>query len=338
LFFLQNYNLCNQCFNENIHSHHDFEFREFPVDNNLPKKDQEKGWSVVQRTLTDLLLVQSNPINLAHRHKREALLNRIGSLPSPSHELFQQQLPFTTQPSQQKQQKIPPSGIPLSFKHTAAQRAATIHTEVVSDSHAALLASFKCSVCSQSFPVGCRVKKLTNCGHYFHDTCIDKWLTESSNLCPGCSTQVYEIPRSVLIEHAHITSAASLYGIGSSNHFSITGKSPSASSGLTGVGFAAQTSVKSIHEQRLRRMTTRTKTLPHLGMQMHVQNELILAGTHLANKINASPQSMEPIHQMPRRDSSKLQGTIRKQIVSHTSVSLSCCIGFSLNIFLTTLF
>ncbi|KAK4852703.1 hypothetical protein QYF36_026281 [Acer negundo] len=50
---------------------------------------------------------------------------------------------------------------------------------------------FSCSVCLQDFQGGDCARKLPNCGHIFHQDCIDKWLTRNGS-CPVCRNCVYE--------------------------------------------------------------------------------------------------------------------------------------------------
>ncbi|KAK1562726.1 hypothetical protein Q3G72_016207 [Acer saccharum] len=50
---------------------------------------------------------------------------------------------------------------------------------------------FSCSICLQVFQGGDCARKLPNCGHIFHQDCIDKWLTRNGS-CPVCRNCVYE--------------------------------------------------------------------------------------------------------------------------------------------------
>ncbi|KAI8319760.1 hypothetical protein GQ54DRAFT_252108, partial [Martensiomyces pterosporus] len=43
----------------------------------------------------------------------------------------------------------------------------------------------ECSICLLVFSVSEDVRIL-DCGHYFHKSCIDSWLTKHSTLCPVC--------------------------------------------------------------------------------------------------------------------------------------------------------
>lgn len=42
-----------------------------------------------------------------------------------------------------------------------------------------------CSICHNAIERGDTVRQITNCGHFFHQTCIDRWFSQS-NTCPIC--------------------------------------------------------------------------------------------------------------------------------------------------------
>ncbi|KAK7206791.1 hypothetical protein BZA70DRAFT_275087 [Myxozyma melibiosi] len=44
----------------------------------------------------------------------------------------------------------------------------------------------RCLVCLSDFVRGERCRKLNECGHLFHQSCIDEWLTTGRNSCPLC--------------------------------------------------------------------------------------------------------------------------------------------------------
>lgn len=49
--------------------------------------------------------------------------------------------------------------------------------------------SNNCSICFEDFTVRHRVKLLSECGHEYHDNCINKWL-ESESRCPVCNKDI----------------------------------------------------------------------------------------------------------------------------------------------------
>ncbi|KAI9203870.1 uncharacterized protein BJ171DRAFT_599769 [Polychytrium aggregatum] len=49
-----------------------------------------------------------------------------------------------------------------------------------------------CAICIEEFECGSRVRELP-CRHYFHDTCVDPWLTKHTRLCPICKQDVVEL-------------------------------------------------------------------------------------------------------------------------------------------------
>jgi hypothetical protein len=50
-----------------------------------------------------------------------------------------------------------------------------------------------CSICRSNFVENEICRKITNCNHYFHQTCVDSWLVRNQT-CPMCRNLV--IPRS----------------------------------------------------------------------------------------------------------------------------------------------
>ncbi|KAF2637466.1 hypothetical protein P280DRAFT_361979, partial [Massarina eburnea CBS 473.64] len=44
----------------------------------------------------------------------------------------------------------------------------------------------RCLVCLADFEIDEEARRLVNCGHIFHRTCIDQWLTTGRNSCPLC--------------------------------------------------------------------------------------------------------------------------------------------------------
>jgi hypothetical protein len=50
-----------------------------------------------------------------------------------------------------------------------------------------------CSICRNNFVENEICRKITNCNHYFHQTCVDSWLVRNQT-CPMCRNLV--IPRS----------------------------------------------------------------------------------------------------------------------------------------------
>jgi hypothetical protein len=45
-----------------------------------------------------------------------------------------------------------------------------------------------CCICQFSFEVGTK-KRVLRCNHFFHDSCIEKWLTDRIK-CPLCSKEI----------------------------------------------------------------------------------------------------------------------------------------------------
>ena len=43
-----------------------------------------------------------------------------------------------------------------------------------------------CSICFEDFTIQNRIKLLSECGHEYHDSCINKWL-ENEKRCPVCN-------------------------------------------------------------------------------------------------------------------------------------------------------
>ncbi|KAF9666999.1 hypothetical protein SADUNF_Sadunf16G0287300 [Salix dunnii] len=48
---------------------------------------------------------------------------------------------------------------------------------------------FSCAICLQDFKDGDSMRKLPYCGHCFHMSCLDKWLTKNGS-CPNCRNYV----------------------------------------------------------------------------------------------------------------------------------------------------
>lgn len=48
-----------------------------------------------------------------------------------------------------------------------------------------------CSICLESFVPSETTKGLPNCGHFFHEVCIDEWLVRRNN-CPLCRLEVLD--------------------------------------------------------------------------------------------------------------------------------------------------
>lgn len=49
----------------------------------------------------------------------------------------------------------------------------------------------ECAVCQDVFDSSRTIKK-TSCGHYFHEDCLGKWLSEYSRMCPLCRSDLEE--------------------------------------------------------------------------------------------------------------------------------------------------
>lgn len=53
----------------------------------------------------------------------------------------------------------------------------------------------QCSVCLSNFadddsPSSTELRKMPNCRHYFHSTCLSEWLTKHNSNCPVCRSPV----------------------------------------------------------------------------------------------------------------------------------------------------
>ena len=48
-----------------------------------------------------------------------------------------------------------------------------------------------CSICFDNFERAQKIKKLKNCGHEYHSTCITKWLKDEKR-CPVCNKDVID--------------------------------------------------------------------------------------------------------------------------------------------------
>lgn len=49
--------------------------------------------------------------------------------------------------------------------------------------------SASCMICFDDFTARQRFKKMPGCRHEYHDTCIDKWLSEEKR-CPVCNKEI----------------------------------------------------------------------------------------------------------------------------------------------------
>lgn len=47
----------------------------------------------------------------------------------------------------------------------------------------------RCQICLSDYQCNEIVRKLPNCGHFYHQTCIDTWLTRGKNNCPLCRSK-----------------------------------------------------------------------------------------------------------------------------------------------------
>ncbi|XP_068651066.1 brassinosteroid-responsive RING protein 1-like [Aristolochia californica] len=45
-----------------------------------------------------------------------------------------------------------------------------------------------CAVCLYEFEGGEEIRRLTNCRHIFHRTCLDRWMDHDQKTCPLCRT------------------------------------------------------------------------------------------------------------------------------------------------------
>ncbi|KAL6979560.1 Homeobox protein B-H1 [Sarracenia purpurea var. burkii] len=46
-----------------------------------------------------------------------------------------------------------------------------------------------CAVCLYEFDGGDEIRRLTNCRHVFHRSCLDRWMDHDQRTCPLCRTQ-----------------------------------------------------------------------------------------------------------------------------------------------------
>ena len=49
-----------------------------------------------------------------------------------------------------------------------------------------------CSICLSEFAIGDSIVQLPVCKHFFHYSCISRWLTDYKNTCPSCRSSVFE--------------------------------------------------------------------------------------------------------------------------------------------------
>ena len=63
---------------------------------------------------------------------------------------------------------------------------------VLADNNITDFNEMNCSICSQEFSVGQIVRKVSSCGHFFHQACIDRWFEENST-CPICRTNLNSV-------------------------------------------------------------------------------------------------------------------------------------------------
>ena len=63
---------------------------------------------------------------------------------------------------------------------------------VLADNNITDFNEMNCSICSQEFSVGQIIRKVSSCGHFFHQACIDRWFEENST-CPICRTNLNSV-------------------------------------------------------------------------------------------------------------------------------------------------
>ena len=63
-----------------------------------------------------------------------------------------------------------------------------------SRSRSSRLSGQQCSICLEDLSAGERVRRLP-CGHIFHASCVDEWLTRRSNVCPDDGLPVRRTPQ-----------------------------------------------------------------------------------------------------------------------------------------------
>ncbi len=58
-----------------------------------------------------------------------------------------------------------------------------LKSEKVTETNLQLLINELCTICIEGYTVG-NTRKFLPCGHIFHDSCIDSWLSQKSTKCP----------------------------------------------------------------------------------------------------------------------------------------------------------
>ncbi|CAG2247420.1 ZSWIM2 [Mytilus edulis] len=146
------YNLCQTCFNTQIHTQHPFDYRH--------KRNQR--WRPAQRTYGAML-----PQAVA-----DQLVNR--DITEEDFELLMQ-LENNNIGSDIPEEVI--NSFPL---------------EKVRDSSNLLQPGMQCRICLRGYEVGQFIRKLPRCKHKFHKDCIDNWLLHSHATCPADGQVVWD--------------------------------------------------------------------------------------------------------------------------------------------------
>ena len=73
-------------------------------------------------------------------------------------------------------------------------------SEIVSTQMEEELVDECCSICLDPFNEGSEVRKLDQCGHTFHQNCIDEWLGRKGQ-CPNCKHSLLEDEARGLVEN-----------------------------------------------------------------------------------------------------------------------------------------
>merc|ERR1712066_385373 len=81
------------------------------------------------------------------------------------------------------------------FTGLSAAEIAKLPCEVVRESAAGDVTDEVCAICVDALNPGDSVRRLSACGHMFHQSCIDLWLLRQAD-CPLCKQTVSAIPSS----------------------------------------------------------------------------------------------------------------------------------------------
>jgi hypothetical protein len=88
---------------------------------------------------------------------------------------------------------------PAPLCHPLPSRVEFLMTGVALTSHTSRPASDeKCSICLETFENTSEpskdVVRITQCGHFFHSTCLAPWFEDWNGTCPNCRAQLFRTP------------------------------------------------------------------------------------------------------------------------------------------------